>query len=81
MAKKIIRLTETDLAKLVKRVIKEDSKDIPPCDQRTFSVMLSLIKKGDEFKLQNIPGDGQNMVIEIPNLYEPCKTPRSSVFK
>jgi hypothetical protein len=76
-----VRLTEADLNRLVRKVINENQGGLKPCDPKTFGVMLNLIRGGDEFKMQNIEGDGNLMVFEIPNLHSPCIANRKSVFK
>lgn len=77
----IIKLTESQLKNVIQKVINENQVTPSPCDTHTFNTMLKLIKGGDEFKMQNIGGDGNMMVIEIPRLYEPCTAVRTSVFK
>lgn len=78
---RIVRLTESDMNRIVRKVINENQGGPKPCDTRTFGTMLNLIRGGDEFKMQNIEGDGNLMIIEIPNLHGPCIANRTSVFK
>jgi hypothetical protein len=72
MAKKIIRLTESDLARIVKRVLSENIQSTDPITQ----IQTCLTNKGVSTELPKACVDAINKVMnnptgEIPNITDP----------
>jgi|688.fasta_scaffold1534319_2 hypothetical protein len=75
---KIIRLTESDLTKLVKRVIKE-GKEIPDCEGIKYIIKdLKGIRSGWTITAEE--GTNDTVIIDRRDGYEACRAKKSDVF-
>lgn len=65
--RKIIRLTESDLNRIVNRIINEDETGIDLCGPEGLRKMKSEIKAGAPFSISVSPKDRSYVVIQLNN--------------
>ena len=75
---RIVRLTERDLNRIVKRVIKEE-KEIPDCEGVRY-IIRDLKSKRSGWTITDEEDRYDTVIINLKDGYEACRAKRSDVF-
>lgn len=92
--KKIVKLTESDMVKLVKKVVSEqqpfkpkpgvagygDSPLPPECSERKYNEILDYIQMGYPFKIETISNEKEH-VLWKPERGQSCGAKKSKLFR
>ena len=66
--KKIVRLTESDVTRIVKKVINENIPSLEEVKDEFRFISQRLVKSMDEYSMLQRKGDYKNMGMEIDNI-------------
>jgi hypothetical protein len=66
--KKIVRLTESDVTRIVKKVINENIPSLEEVKDELRFISQRLVKSMDEYSMLQRKGDYKNMGMEIDNI-------------